>query len=300
MRRLFIIVFMLFFSRIVFATEQIPEYLQYGKDTVPIYSNPLEQYFRINNDVFIPGFNSECLSSACWRGYIAYWELTKDSLFLTNITPCVPNCENNQNGNLDKMFGEEKPYAEWYSGTLIVPRGEFHSASHMGYSAIYEYEEHIQIENGKKVQKVIKSNAQLIADINQNKMFNERIETASDTFLYHIKHSLSNRRAEWCSLNYILYYNKDGRLKAVRPNGYEVDSEKFSDKVVDYLMNRCASRIKKVLQPLLLSYINPVNDFMIEIELWSGEELEMKKCQRFYNISENDIKEWIKEQMNTE
>lgn len=118
MKQLFTIIFGLFIINSVFATGQNPDYLIYRGDTVVIFSNPLEQYFRLNNNRDIPDLKSNCYSSANWRNYIAYWILRNDSLFLIKIIPPVKNCEGNIDGNILKMFGNEIAFANWYNGTL--------------------------------------------------------------------------------------------------------------------------------------------------------------------------------------
>jgi len=306
MKHLLTIIFGLFIGNSVFATGQVPDYLIYQGDTVAIYSNPLEQYFRLNNNHDIPDFKSECSSSGCWRGYIAYWTLRNDSLFLIRITPPVKDCQGNKDGNILKMFGNEIAFANWYNGTLIIPRGELFSGSDMGYSAIYAYEELLLIENGRKTNSAIKDNSQLIENIKQNHKFNDKIEDLKDTLLFHLNKSmdwdkLDNSKTRWCDDSYILFYDSTGQLKDVKLYTEYNDSTSFADKFYDFRMDkRCSSKLKKALKYLSLSYIAPPESFMLKIDLWYDNKLEIEECRRFYNISSKEIGEWIKKQMSTE
>ncbi len=69
----------------VTGTAQIPDFLIYKGDTLAIYANPLETYFdsisRPDNIFAKYGYNS----TACWRGYIGFWELKNDSLYLVEL-----------------------------------------------------------------------------------------------------------------------------------------------------------------------------------------------------------------------
>lgn len=306
MRHLLTIIFGLFIGNSVFATGQVPDYLIYQGDTVAIFSNPLEQYFRLNNNRDIPDFKSECFSTGCWRGYIAYWTLRNDSLFLIRIAPPVKDCQGNKDGNILKMFGNEKAFANWYNGTLIIPRGELFSGSDMGYSAIYAYEELLLIENGRKINSGIKDNSQLIENIKQNHEFNEKIESIKDTLLFYLNKSidwdkLDNSKTRWCDDSYILFYDSKGQLKDVKLHTEYDASTSFADKFYYFRMDkRCSSKLKKSLKYLSLSYIAPPESFMLKIDLWYDNKLEIEECRRFYNISSKEIEEWIKKQMSTE
>ncbi len=82
---IWILLFVFSLNHNVFGTAQIPDYMVYEGDTLSLYANPLESYFENNprpDSLFAEiGYNS----TACWRGYIAYWELKNDSLFLLEI-----------------------------------------------------------------------------------------------------------------------------------------------------------------------------------------------------------------------
>lgn len=306
MRHLLTIIFGLLIGNSVFATGQVPDYLIYQGDTVAIFSNPLEQYFRLNNNRDIPDFKSECFSTGCWRGYIAYWTLKNDSLFLIKITPPVKNCQGNKDGNILKMFGNEIAFANWYNGTLIIPRGECFSGSDMGYSAIYAYEELLLIENGRKTKSGIRDNSQLIENIKQNNKFNEKIEGLKDTLLFYLDNSmnwekLDKSKTKWCDDSYILFYDSTGRLKDLKLNTEYDDSISIKDKLFYSRMDKsCSSKMKKSLKYFSLAYLAPPNSFMLRIDLWYDKKLEIEECRRFYNISSKEIEDWIKKQMNTE
>ena len=130
------------------ATAQFPDNLIYEGKTVGIHSNPLEQYFNKDHPKPIEWMNYTC--SAIWRGYVATWEIKNNMLYLVKIVegtcskdaPEIP---------LSKLFPGKKPpiFADWYSGTLIVPQGKTINYVHMGYESTYENELHMTIKKGK-------------------------------------------------------------------------------------------------------------------------------------------------------
>ena len=306
MRLIFTAVLGFLIGQFAFATGQIPDYLIYKGDTVKIFSNPLEQYFNKTEKRELIDFVG-CVSTACWRGYKAIWELKNDSLFLRQITSCHKKCGLElKNADLNKMFGTDNVFAGWYNGTLLIPRGKLFSGSEMGYSAIYEYEELLNIENGKCILIDFKNNLTLIEDIKQNQKKNIRISTLKDTSLFYLNQSmdwkkLDNSKNTWCDDSYILMYDKLGQLKDVKLNTNWNDSTSLNEKNNDSKMDkRCSSKIKKSLKAFSLAYIEPKESFLIQIDLNYDDKLEIHECSRYYDISNKEIEEWIKRQMNVE
>jgi len=87
-KALFLIVYFALFVQLVYGTAQVPDLLIYKGDTLYLFANPLEDYYNAQNprpDNF--GFTN-CRSTACWRGYIAEWEICDSTLFLKNILDC--------------------------------------------------------------------------------------------------------------------------------------------------------------------------------------------------------------------
>ena len=173
-KTIFIILVLILTISKAYSTGQVPDYLVIGKDTVPIFNNPLEQYFEQVKKRELIDFHNPCWSTACWRGYKAYWELKDDSLFLLKITACHKDCGESKDANLFAMFGSIRPFASWYNGTITAPKGELFSGSDMGYNAIYEYEDKLLIENGVLKSKRQISNIELIEHIKlDNKLYSQ-------------------------------------------------------------------------------------------------------------------------------
>lgn len=73
-------------------------------------------------------------STACWRGYIATWELDGDELYLKQVEGKY------------RLRGPGLILAHWFSGTVIVNEGKV--LRNAGYAMIFEREIHLSFEQG--------------------------------------------------------------------------------------------------------------------------------------------------------
>lgn len=127
-------------------TAQIPDYLIYKGDTLAIYTNPLESFFENEerpDSLFDKyGYNS----TACWRGYIGYWELKNDSLFLLKLEGDSTKID------LSLIFKDRetggKIFANWFNDSIYNLYGKLLHYVHMGYGSIYEKERVFNFSEG--------------------------------------------------------------------------------------------------------------------------------------------------------
>lgn len=286
-----------------YSTGQYPDYLIQGQDTVPIFNNPLEQYFEKVGNRELKDFENPCWSTACWRGYKAYWELKNDSLFLVKVTSCHEDCGESKDANIFAMFGNERPFASWYNGTLTAPMGELFSGSDMGYNAIFEFEEKLQIVNGVLKLKQRISNIELIEQIKSDNKLYAKITTLKDTLLFYL-----NKNIDWekidntncdCSDSFILTYDKNGEIKRVEYIKLQDDSDNIWYRLYLWRFDKkCSRRIKSAIKSLSLKYIDAHRDFKVEIVLFYGKSLEMWECRHYFMpISDEEIEEYVRKQI---
>ena len=124
-------------------TAQVPEKLILdGKETSLMFCPPLPK----NDARLVRLTRSEIeqsdpppiiFSTACWRNYIATWEIKDDQFFLVDITGSY------------RLESPEPILANWFSGVLRIPRGEILQYVHMGFGSVYEQELHIKIIKGQ-------------------------------------------------------------------------------------------------------------------------------------------------------
>lgn len=75
-------------------------------------------------------------STACWRRYIGTWEIKNAKFYLVQIR-----------GQYN-LSSNTPIFADWFSGTLIVPKGKMLHYEHIGFASIFEQELHILIDKG--------------------------------------------------------------------------------------------------------------------------------------------------------
>ena len=132
------------------ATAQFPEVIKIGAKEEALTVEPLDTYFS-NPDNFkiLKKYIPKASCSAIWRGYIGHWEIKNSKLFLNKLE--AGSCEENPKLlPLDQMFsGKSQPvFAEWYSGTLVMPRGKLIEYVHLGYASRYEKYLIMEIKKG--------------------------------------------------------------------------------------------------------------------------------------------------------
>jgi hypothetical protein len=278
MKQLLTIFFSLFLWHHSFATGQIPDYLIYHGDTLAIFSNPLEDYFEKTGNRNLPGFVG-CGSTACWRGYVATWELQNDSLFLKNISSCHRDCGLDiSKADLKQMFGSDKVFAYWFDGQIVIPQGKRVQYIHMGYASIYERELHLTFKSGILKRKRMVSNSDQVRKIEKENLSRKVAGTIQDTLFYLVKKNVDwdTSKTRWydlCDEKYILLYNGYGRLKRVHVD-WEEEEEGFRDKLDAWWWSitderKCRRIIKNALKPLNISYLKlPGGRFEVSFEIF--------------------------------
>lgn len=130
----------------VYATTQAPDYLIYKGDTLAIYSNPLESYFAKEGrpDCVFDKYGYK--NTSCWRGYIGYWELRNDSLFLVEVRGESTNID------LSLIFKDRKTdhgvFADWVDSSIHIPCGRLVVSMYDGYGSIFEFEKELFFKQG--------------------------------------------------------------------------------------------------------------------------------------------------------
>ena len=138
----------IFLPFVASATGQAGDQLIYQGDTLSLHTNPLEQYFQGKASRSINGEVLSWTSTGCYRGYFATWELVKDSLFLVSIQKGC-QLQDPEYYDLQAEFGKTRVFAQWYTGTLLVPQGNLIHYVHSGYESFYESELEFTVARGQ-------------------------------------------------------------------------------------------------------------------------------------------------------
>ena len=267
-----------------FATGQVPDFLISQNDTLPIFTNPLEQYFEKTGNRELPDFVG-CGSTACWRGYSAIWELRNDSLLLVSIKSCHDDCGLTvKEVNLEKMFGSQHVFASWFSGQIRMPLGKLVQYIHMGYASIYESEKLLRFSGGYLKKSIIKPNKKVVDKIyrfRKNETFAKR---SVDTIFYFVK-----TKIDWEKLDaskrmydddYTLIFSKKGKIEKVNFTSIgTTKKEKRNEFWYSITERKCRRTIKVALKGLDLSYLCLDSKLRVRILI-------------FYNSTEKRLELW--------
>ena len=163
--KIFIILLLICINFILCATEQESDYIKIDDIEQKLFTNPLYELLQFEDFhnkyiTVINGIKGFSVSSACWRGYIAYFEIKNDLLYLNDIivhTVSLENIGRPEDRDISiysKLFDSQKSFfCNFYSGILIIPTGECIKEIYSGYDSMYENYLIIKIRNGQVIQK---------------------------------------------------------------------------------------------------------------------------------------------------
>ena len=126
----------------LFATAQYPDKIIYNGKEHMLHSNPMEAYFKKFPD---KRPETEIMSSALWRGYVATFEFVDKALFLKDIQ--IQFTEKSEKSSFNPKWKsvisevvpeKERLKIDWLTGILVLPYGEVVNYVHMGYGSTYE------------------------------------------------------------------------------------------------------------------------------------------------------------------
>jgi hypothetical protein len=133
-------------------TAQRSDLIYIGIYKYPINTEPLSVY--IESMSIKPKFMAA--STACWRGYIATWEIIDSKLYLIELDATT---ENYAKRDVNFLFpGQQKVFAEWFSGTIEALGGDLIEYHHQGYSSKYKYSYKHTFISGVLIDKEILNN----------------------------------------------------------------------------------------------------------------------------------------------
>lgn len=283
------IVVILFISKNSIACPQLPDYVIYNGDTIPVYSLILEKYFeKVNKSdqgsLFGLKFRGGD-SSNCWRGYQAIYSVENDSLFLKEIISCgelysnkAVNIEDSRSRIRD-IFGDKyknnKVFIDWFSGKFSLPNGNLLRWDGVFYK-IFEKEILLQVEKGK-IRSILNINNYEDKPSGINRRYRD---TIANVFFKEVE------KFKWKKLDkfdpserYLVTIGKNGKVSNVSMAEYQLkDSiKKYWDRN-EY--KYCIRSVRKALKNLTFDIIKkegrPIEE-KFSFEIWLEENGKLKK-----------------------
>jgi hypothetical protein len=286
--RIWIVIDLLLTGININASPQIPDYLIYKGDTLPVYNLILEKIFKKINQsdqgsLFGLKFRDGG-SLNCWRGYQAIYKIDNDSLFLSDIINCG---ELRYKKTIDKEESKKrianifngqikngKIFLNWYSGNFSLPQSTLLRWDGIFYES-FEKEILIKVDNGR-VKKAKLINNYIDKPDRINRRYND---TISNVLFERIK----SKNLNWnkldncdCADRYLITINKNGKIRKVQMADYQSkDSiDKYWDKK-DY--NLCINSIYRAVKDLKFDIIKRMGVKISEkvyLEIWYEEKTE--------------------------
>lgn len=273
-------ILVLLVSEDCFASPQMPDYVIYKEDTIPIYNLILEQYFQKkgksdNGSLFGLKFR-ENASLNCWRGYQAIYLIENDSLFLKNVISCGERIidEKASNQRISQIFNDKvknnKVYVDWFSDDLSLPNGELLRWDGV-FHKTFENEISIKIQNGK-----IKSTSEIQNYIDDPHRVDRKYDDSISNILFRelSKSNWKNEKEFDCSEKYLVTINKNGKVSDVAMTEYKTSKEikEFWDRN-EY--NYCVKTMLNNLQGLKFDILKmngkPIEE-KVYIEIWVEDD----------------------------
>ncbi|HEX5167988.1 MAG TPA: hypothetical protein VFW11_02360 [Cyclobacteriaceae bacterium] len=271
------------FSKNCLASPQLPDYVIYKTDTLPVYNLILEQYLEKlnkseNGSLFGLKFRDGA-SLNCWRGYQAIYLLSHDSLFLTDIIACGERSSGHAiDGQASRqrvrdLFNgkvvNNKVFLNWYSGEFSLPKGDLLRWDGV-FHKTFEQEILIQVDNGK-----VTHTSEIENYLDHPKRLNRRYtDTISNVLFKRLE------RLKWktigrfdCSEKYIITIGTNGRVSKVSMVDYQTAEE--IDKLWERTeYNYCINTIQNGLRRLKFDIVKEGNrpiEEDIYLQIWFEE-----------------------------
>jgi hypothetical protein len=124
-------------------TVQMFDRIKYQDREYGLAGAPLEDYFSEHRDLR-PRYASR--NTACWRGYIAKWEIRDERLYLTGMDMISFN-----DAAFKSIFPDAPDsgiFADWVSGELKCHRGKIAPRTMTAPGPVYEFTLSFHVENG--------------------------------------------------------------------------------------------------------------------------------------------------------
>lgn len=88
--------------------------------------------------------------TTCRRGYCGKWLIENNKLYLIDLKANSGKfLFDGRTVGIDYLFpGQNKVFADWYSGKIRIPYGEMMQYVHQGYASLYEKELFLTVESG--------------------------------------------------------------------------------------------------------------------------------------------------------
>jgi len=108
-------------------TIQVKDRIIIGEDQYEIRQTPLSSHINFS----LMNIYRNKFSSACWRGYVATWQLLDKKLYLIDLKIYPPDPE--ADFGIHTLFEtNDRVFASWFTGVIEIPSGEVFAHTRYG------------------------------------------------------------------------------------------------------------------------------------------------------------------------
>lgn len=144
-------------------TAQVGDLMKYKGSKYAMRTEPLNIIIWRNDYELQAGW------SCNWRGYRAKWKVKDNKLYLIHFKGKL---QDGKKLTVKKMFqNQEKVFANWFSGKIVLCDGKMLNYVHRGYSSLFERDIILKFEMGNLVSEKIIDN---IEDFKNGKITSAR------------------------------------------------------------------------------------------------------------------------------
>lgn len=172
-RFLILLLFALSFSVRAYSTAQQSECIFIDGKMYGLCTCPLE-YNKELMDELVNQYPLEWESTDLWRGYIGYWSIKENKLYLDSLQCNIKDIGHKtiipKDEKLFESYQSDKGVcASWFSGELRIVEGDRVNEGHDYFMAIYEHETFLTIEKGVLKNKRTENNSLVCTNSIENR-----------------------------------------------------------------------------------------------------------------------------------
>ncbi|WP_435622908.1 hypothetical protein [Flagellimonas sp.] len=288
MKWTFTLIFISLIAANSIANPQVPDFLIYNNDTIPIDNLLVEKYLQTTKDdkERLLSFRNSIKGTEgtlpnCLRGYQAIYKIENDSLFVSSIIGChaLHNKIQVRKNYIKMLFKgkvkNEKVFIDWYSGNISFPSKSKDNKmlrSDRPLETVFLYETFVITKKGEILEIIDKQN---YIDLESGV---DRMEKDSipDILFNQIKNHKWTKQDKFdCGEAYTVVIGKKGKITDVLMTNYQTEEQieaNWGNTSKEY--DHCVKSINKALSKLRFDILKrkgePIEE-KVYIEIWFND-----------------------------
>ena len=188
-------------------TAQASDILIYKENEHALVTYPFDAYIKLK------GIKFTWTQTDNYAGYLARWEIVEDKLWLIGLAGnlVISDVPPRRAKRIDMQYlfpNQERVFAEWFSGEILLRDGEMLHSVHSGHAQIYERDIYMNFEEGKLISEKVEDNAEFFKKAFRNFLASQN-RHIYDFYIRH-KENMKSRGQEFKDYNWSFWSDKPG------------------------------------------------------------------------------------------